>query len=121
MTTTAPASPRTPVPVREEGREEGMEEGREEGMEEGTGPRAAGRLAALQAIEQNSMRVNLPCVGTVRLPPPERLAWYGGVTVVAALGFLDWPVAAVLVVGHLLAEDHHNRLIHDFGEALEQA
>jgi hypothetical protein len=103
MTTTAAASPRTPV------------------AEEGTAPRPAGRLAALQAIEQNSVRLNLPCVGTVRLPPPQHLAWYGGIAAVTALGFLEWPVAAVLAVGHLLAQDHHNRLIHDFGEALEEA
>ncbi|MDX6237960.1 MAG: hypothetical protein QOG10_2775 [Kribbellaceae bacterium] len=89
--------------------------------EEGTGPRAAGRLAALQAIEQNSVRLNLPCVGTVTLPPPQHLAFYGGIAAVAALGFLEWPVAAVLAAGHLLAEDHHHRLIHDFGEALEEA
>jgi hypothetical protein len=105
MTNTAPASARRPVPV----------------AEEGTGPRAAGRLAALQAIEQNSVRLNLPCVGTVRLPPPQHLTWYGGIVAVAALGFLEWPVAGVLVVGHLLAQDHHNRLIHDFGEALGEA
>ncbi|HEY0695901.1 MAG TPA: hypothetical protein VGD71_43540 [Kribbella sp.] len=105
MTTTAPASPRTPVP----------------GAEEGTGSQAAGRLAALRAIEQNSVRVNLPCVGTVRLPPPEHLAWYGGIAAITALGFLEWPVAAVLAVGHLLAQDHHNRVLRDFGEALEDA
>jgi hypothetical protein len=105
MTTTAPASPQTPVPV----------------AEECTGPRTAGPIAALQAIEQNSVRLDLPCVGTVRLPPPQHLAWYGGIGAVAALGFLEWPVAAVLVVGHLLAQDHHNRLIHDFGEALGEA
>jgi hypothetical protein len=105
MTTTAPASPRTAVPV----------------AEEGPDSKPAGRLAALQAIEQNSVRLDLPCVGTVRLPPPQQLAWYGGITAVAALGFLEWPVAAVLVVGHLLAQDHRNRLLHDFGEALEEA
>jgi hypothetical protein len=30
-------------------------------------------------------------------------------------------VAAFLTAGHLLAEDHHHRLLHDFGEALEKA
>jgi hypothetical protein len=105
MTTADPASSRTPGPV----------------AEEGSGPRAAGRLAALKAIEQNSVRLNLPGVGTVTLPPPQHLAWYGGIAAVAALGCLEWPVAGVLVVGHLLAQDHHNRLVHDFGEALEEA
>jgi hypothetical protein len=90
-------------------------------VEEGTAPRPPGRLAAARAIERNSVRLDLPGVGVVTLPPPQHLAWYCGLTVVAALGFLEWPVAAVLAVGHLLAQDHHNRLIHDFGEALEEA
>ena len=102
--TTTPTSPRTPVPVAEE-----------------AGHRPAGRLAALRAIEQNSLSLNLPGVGTVRLPPAQHLAWYGGIVAVTALGCLEWPVAVVLAVGHLLAQDQHNRLLHDFGEALEEA
>jgi hypothetical protein len=80
-----------------------------------------GRLAAVRAIEQNSLRVSLPGVGDVTLPPAQHLAWYGGIAVVAALGFIEWPVAVVLGVGHVLAADHHHRLLHDFGEALGEA
>jgi hypothetical protein len=105
MTTTATASPRTSVPV----------------AEEDPGSQGSGRLAAQRAIEQNSVRLNLPGVGTVTLPPPQHLAWYGGIVAVTALGCLEWPVAVVLAVGHLLAQDHRNRLLHDFGEALEDA
>jgi hypothetical protein len=68
------------------------------------------------------MPVTLPAgIGTVRVPRPERLAFYGGIAVLAALGVLDWPLALVIGVGHLLAEDHHHQVIAEFGEALGQA
>lgn len=79
------------------------------------------RAAARQAIDKNTARVNLPGLGVITLPSPMRLAWYGGLATIAAFGIIEWPVAAVLAAGHLLAEDHHNRLLHDFGEALEEA
>jgi hypothetical protein len=41
--------------------------------------------------------------------------------VLAVFGVLDWPVAAVLGIGHLLAEDHHHRVLAEFGEALGKA
>ena len=81
-----------------------------------------GRTAAVRAIKQNSLHLSLPLgVGDVTLPPAPHLAWYGGIAVVAALGLIEWPVAVVLAVGHVLAADHHHRLIHDFGEALGEA
>ena len=80
------------------------------------------REAAAEATARNSSQVTLPYgIGVVTFPAPQRLAWYGGVVVVASVGVLEWPVAAILIVGHLLAEDHHNRLIHDFGEGLSEA
>jgi|SRR5947209_8481174 len=82
----------------------------------------SGAQAATQAVASNSVRVTLPSgLGVITLPAPQRLAWYGGITVIAVLGLVEWPVAALLATGHLLAEDHHNRLIHDFGEALGEA
>lgn len=84
--------------------------------------RSRARTAAADATEKNSSQLKLPYgIGVITLPAPQRLAWYGGVTVVATVGLLEWPVAVVLIVGHLLAEDHHNRLIHDFGEGLAEA
>jgi hypothetical protein len=79
------------------------------------------RSAARQAIEQNTMRVDVPCVGVVRLPQPQQLAFYGGLAVLAALEVAEWPITVVIAIGHVLAEDRHHRLIHDFGEALEEA
>ncbi len=85
-----------------------------------TAPRTGAVAAAHQAIVANATRVTLPWIGTVQLPAPQRLVWYGGVIVIAAFDLIDWPVAVVLAVGHALAEQHHNQLVHDFGEALEE-
>jgi len=80
-----------------------------------------GHGAVLRAIEQNTVRVILPALGTVRLPPPETLAWFGGLAVLGVLGVMEWPVAVAIGAGHLLAQQSHLRLLHDFGEALEEA
>ncbi|MFC0864470.1 hypothetical protein ACFHYQ_19445 [Sphaerimonospora cavernae] len=38
------------------------------------------------------------------LPPPERLAYYGGLGALAVLGLIDWPVAAAIGAGTLIAQ-----------------
>lgn len=68
------------------------------------------------------MPVTLPAgIGTVRLPTPDRLAFYGGIAALALFGVVDWPVAMVIGVGHLLAEDHHHKVLAEFGTALGEA
>lgn len=37
------------------------------------------------------------------LPPPERLAFYGGLGLAAVFGAIDWPVAAAIGVGTMIA------------------
>lgn len=82
----------------------------------------AARRAAAHVIDKHSLTVKLPDdLGAVRLPEPERLAYYGGIAALAAFGILDWPVAVVLGIGHLLAEDHHHKVLCEFGEALAEA
>ena len=82
----------------------------------------APRRAAAHVMDKHSFAVTLPDdLGTVRLPEPERLAYYGGIVVLAAFGILEWPVAVVLGIGHLLAEDHHHKVLCEFGEALSEA
>jgi hypothetical protein len=98
-------------------REDSVAHGRQAGR---PGP-AKGRLAAWRAINQNTVRLDLSGVGVITLPSPQNLAFLGGVAAVAAFGFIDWPVAALLAAGHLLAEDHRHRLLADFGEALTEA
>ena len=78
--------------------------------------------AAARVIEKHTLTITLPDnLGVIRLPEPERLAFYGGITALAAVGILEWPVAVVLGVGHLLADDHHHKVLCEFGEALAEA
>jgi hypothetical protein len=73
-------------------------------------------------IEKHTLTITLPDnLGVIRLPEPQRLAFYGGITALAAVGILEWPVAVVLGIGHLLAEDHHHKVLAEFGEALADA
>lgn len=80
------------------------------------------RRAAAVVLDKHSLRVTLPDdLGTVRVPEPQRLAFYAGLAALAVLGVVEWPVALVLGIGHMLAEDHNHKLLSDFGEALEEA
>jgi hypothetical protein len=63
--------------------------------------------------------VNLPVLGQVTVPRPEQLAYYGGLAALAAFEIIDWPVAIAVAAGHMLANNHHNQLLEEFGEALE--
>ena len=79
------------------------------------------QAAADQATRRNSTEVWLPLVGTVKLPAPEELAFLGGVGVLAVVGAIEWPVAVVLGAGHALATNRRNKVVREFGEALEEA
>jgi len=39
----------------------------------------------------------------------------------AIVGLLEWPVAALLGLGHGLALNRRNKVVRAFGEALEEA
>ena len=78
-------------------------------------------LAAERAVQRDSLHLQLPVVGGVRLLPPEQIAFLGGVTALAIIGLLEWPVAVLLGVGHGLAMRQHNKVMHAFGEALAEA
>lgn len=81
--------------------------------------RSAG-AAADQAVSRHA--VTLDVLGTrLELPPPDQLAFLGGVAVLAAFEIIEWPVALVLAVGHQLAHSHHGKVMREFGEALEEA
>ncbi|GAA3787428.1 hypothetical protein ACFS5L_05210 [Streptomyces phyllanthi] len=85
----------------------------------GADTRTAG-AAADRAVGHHA--VHLDAFGTrLELPPPEQLAFLGGVGALVCLEILEWPVALVLAVGHQLAHSHHGRVLREFGEALEEA
>jgi hypothetical protein len=64
---------------------------------------------------------HVPLLGSVRLPPPNRLVFYAGLGLLAVLEIVEWPIALVVGVGHMLADQPHWRLGQGVGEALEEA
>lgn len=79
------------------------------------------RNAVDQVLAAQGFAMDLPIVGRVRIPRPEQLAYYGALGALAAAEIIEWPVAVVLAAGHWLAQDQHNRVAHQIGEALEEA
>ena len=83
--------------------------------------RIPGRHAAEEATEKNTTQVTVPMIGTITLPPTEQLAFVGGIVLLAALDIIDWPVGVALTAGHFLATISNNKVVQDFGKALEVA
>jgi xanthosine utilization system XapX-like protein len=65
--------------------------------------------------------MDLPIIGTLRLPAPDEVAFVGGVAVLVMIGVVEWPIGVALGVGHALATNRRNRVLRSFGEALEEA
>jgi hypothetical protein len=85
-------------------------------------PRTASHRTAVDRIrEAESFAVQLPIVGRIRIPRPDQLAYYGGLAALAAIELIDWPVALIIATGHALANQHHNRIAEELGEAIEEA
>ena len=78
------------------------------------------REAVAKVREGETFVVNVPVMGQLEIPRPEQLAYYGGLAALAAFELIDWPVALVIAAGHLLAANHHNRLLEEIGEAMEE-
>ena len=94
----------------------------------GTAARAAAATrhsvhrATHKVVQEDQLRVKLGVAGgTLELdfPPPDRLAFYGGLAAAAVIGAISWPMAVVAGVGHALATDHNNRTLEAIGEAIE--
>ncbi|AKN15333.1 hypothetical protein B586_00215 [Mycobacterium haemophilum DSM 44634] len=90
-------------------------------MAENKSRRAMSQREAVEKIrEGETFVVNLPLLGQTEIPRPEQLAYYGGLAALAAFELIDWPVALVIAAGHLLASNHHNRILEELGEAMEE-
>ncbi|QGN46132.1 hypothetical protein ACN26Y_07480 [Micromonospora sp. WMMD558] len=74
-----------------------------------------------ETVRAFSRRVDVPVLGEVAVPPPDKLAYYAGLGVLAALQVIEWPLALVITAGHLLADQHLSGLAKGLGEALEAA
>ncbi|OBJ69156.1 hypothetical protein [Mycobacterium sp. 1274756.6] len=84
--------------------------------------REASHRDAVQEIrEGESFALNLPVVGEVAVPPPEQLAYYGGLALLATFELIEWPVALVIAAGHLMAANQRSRILEELGKAMEEA
>jgi hypothetical protein len=80
------------------------------------------RRAARRAVESTATHLDLHLGRTevqVTLPPAGKLVFYATLAGAAALGVVDWPVALLAGLGHLLADDQHDRTLQALGEALD--
>ena len=68
-----------------------------------------------------SLSVGVPVLGSITLPPPDRLIFYAGLGLLAVFEVIEWPVALIVGVGHMLADQRHWRTGQGVGEALEEA
>lgn len=79
------------------------------------------RVSGQVATTRNKRLVSVPVVGVFEVPPTEELVFIGGVGLLTAAGVLEWPVATLLVVGHLLSTNRRLMVLADVGEVLEEA
>jgi hypothetical protein len=84
-------------------------------------PVRGARKAADRAADSQSAHLTVPGLGRLPVPSPAHMAWYAGVGTLALFGVVDWPVAALIVLGKALADNRGNQALREFGEALEQA
>jgi hypothetical protein len=83
--------------------------------------RGTSQRDAVEHIRQGeTFFMNLPIIGKVEIPRPDQLAYYGGLAALAAFELIDWPVAVVIAAGHIMATNHHNKLLEELGEAMEE-
>lgn len=78
--------------------------------------------AAQEAVAANSSHVRFHLGDTtvdLALPPLDKIAFYAGLGGVAAFGLIDWPIALLTAIGHLLSDDRRNRTLRALGEALD--
>jgi hypothetical protein len=73
-----------------------------------------------QAVADNSFHAKLPVVGTLHLPPVEHLAFYASVGLMAAIEVIEWPVALVITLGKMLADNRSHSTLRSLGEAMEE-
>nr|WP_280838893.1 hypothetical protein [Micromonospora sp. A200] len=74
-----------------------------------------------EMVRAYTRRVQVPMMGEMAVPPPDKLAYYAGLGVLAALQVIEWPLALVITAGHVLADQHMSGLAKGLGEALQSA
>lgn len=75
------------------------------------------RNGRVKVPQQRRTSVRRPRMAT-KLPHP-RLGWYAGLTVMAIVEIIEWPLAIVMIVGHEVAHRAHSQALRDFAEGVE--
>jgi hypothetical protein len=57
----------------------------------------------------------------IETPPLEHLAFYVGLGALAAIEIIEWPLALLLMTGHLLIDATNRPAMHQLGEAMGEA
>ncbi len=59
----------------------------------------------------------------LNLNPPTRssLAWYGGIGAMAGVGLVEWPLAAIIVAGHLVSENSKSPAVSGAAQGAQSA
>jgi hypothetical protein len=84
--------------------------------------RRSNPLTAVQRVLDNDRyALTLPILGSIDLPRPQELAYYGGLAALAAVEIIEWPIALILATGHALAHNHTSLVARELGEALDEA
>lgn len=81
--------------------------------------RAASPRRSSAAPEDQVSTITLPLVHAAVLP--EQLAYFGALGVLAALELIEWPLAAVLVTGHVIASRAHRRILREIAAGVDEA
>ena len=78
-------------------------------------------MAVVAAIRGEKVFVKLPWLGEVDLPSGPHLVWFGGAIALAALDVVDWPIAALMIVGKALSDSERSEPVRTLGHVMEQA
>lgn len=60
---------------------------------------AGQREASERVAQAQHFSLKLPLIGSVRVPPPDQLAFLGALGALVAFELIDWPVALAMGVG----------------------
>ncbi|WP_250285529.1 MULTISPECIES: hypothetical protein [unclassified Frankia] len=78
------------------------------------------REAAERAVQHGVVTVDIDG-RRYELLPSEQLGYFAGLVALGLLGIIEWPVAAVVAVGHTIAYRSHRQGLRNLGAALQEA
>lgn len=74
-------------------------------------------LTKLRKLERRA--VDLPIVGKLHAPDNHDVVYVAGMVALLAFGVVEFPIALVLLGGHVLVKQHQSRSLSAVGEVME--